>query len=199
MQLANLDGDASAGHSAITDETLRKFNIRAGVLHLCQGLLMLVASQAVASIKEFKKEVTTSFLAYDDVSRSLISRSKNVGSVEIGESPPAIPHMPARGRSRSMVALSHTPVQPSHRWHIEHCVSGVIAAVFLLMSALAHALVVIFFEKYLHDINRGVNRARWWEYAASSSLMITAIAMLFGVYDLSTLILIGMINACMNL
>ena len=37
-----------------------------------------------------------------------------------------------------------------------------------------------------------------YEYAASSSLMIVAIATLFGCYDLSSLILIFIVNATMN-
>jgi len=75
---------------------------------------------------------------------------------------------------------------------------GVCAAVFLLMSALAHLIVLAKFDWYLAELANGINRLRWYEYAASSSLMIVAIATLFGVYDLSSLILIFSINANMN-
>jgi hypothetical protein len=44
-----------------------------------------------------------------------------------------------------------------------------------------------------------INRARWYEYALSSSLMIVIIAMLNGMYDLSSLILIFALNAMMIL
>jgi len=42
-----------------------------------------------------------------------------------------------------------------------------------------------------------MNLARWYEYSISSSIMIVLIAMLTGVYDFSTIILIFSINAIM--
>ena len=51
----------------------------------------------------------------------------------------------------------------------------------------------------LSDIARETNRARWYEYALSSSVMICAIAIIFGCYDLGTLILMFIVNAVMNL
>ena len=44
-----------------------------------------------------------------------------------------------------------------------------------------------------------MNKFRWYEYALSSSLMIILIAMLFGVYDIGSLILIFFLNVVMNL
>ena len=78
----------------------------------------------------------------------------------------------------------------------------VFVAAFLLLSALAHALIS--FPKKLNDIynedlGKGINRLRWFEYALSSSLMIVLIAYLFGVYDIASLILIFVVNAAMNL
>ena len=51
---------------------------------------------------------------------------------------------------------------------------GPLVSVFLFMSAVAHLLVVspVYFETYCDDIRRGINRARWYEYALSSGLMI---------------------------
>ena len=62
---------------------------------------------------------------------------------------------------------------------------GPLVSVFLFMSAVAHLLVVspMYFEIYCDDIRRGINRARWYEYALSSGLMIVLIAMLFGCRD----------------
>lgn len=48
-------------------------------------------------------------------------------------------------------------------------------------------------------MKRHINKARWYEYSVSSSIMIVLIAMLVGVYDLSSLILIFCLNACMIL
>jgi len=78
---------------------------------------------------------------------------------------------------------------------------GLLVPFFLLLSAIAHFTVIspMFFDKYISDLDKGVNRFRWYEYAASSSLMIWAIAMFFGIQDIVTLLLIIGINASMNL
>lgn len=79
---------------------------------------------------------------------------------------------------------------------------GVLVAVFLLLSAGAHALIAIpkkLNDKYKTDLQNGINQFRWFEYALSSSVMITLIATLFGIYDIASLILIFIVNASMNL
>jgi len=161
--------DAAVHHSQlvrnkVTDSTLWKFNLAGLILHGVQGTLLLVASQAVTSIKSFSKELTTSFLTFDDDPSSptfqqLVPGIRSVGKVEI----------------------------------------GLMAAVFILMSAVAHAWVLVFWKTYLSDIARETNRARWYEYALSSSVMICAIAIIFGCYDLGTLVLMFLVNAVMNL
>lgn len=70
---------------------------------------------------------------------------------------------------------------------------------FAFMSAAAHFIVLLKWDTYTRDLARGLNRFRWWEYALSSSLMIMLISMLFGVYDIYSLIFIGSINGAMNL
>ncbi|MGO1652303.1 heliorhodopsin HeR, partial [Senegalia sp. (in: firmicutes)] len=52
---------------------------------------------------------------------------------------------------------------------------------------------------YNRDLERGMNRFRWYEYALSPSLMIVLIAMLFGVYGIGALMLMFVANASMNL
>jgi hypothetical protein len=49
------------------------------------------------------------------------------------------------------------------------------------------------------NLEKGINYARWYEYAISSSIMIVVIAMLSGIYELSSLLLIFALNATMNL
>lgn len=73
------------------------------------------------------------------------------------------------------------------------------ASIFSFLSALFHGIVVLNFDTYTHDLRRGINKFRWWEYALSSSVMIALISMLFGVYDIMNLIGIVAINASMNL
>jgi len=79
---------------------------------------------------------------------------------------------------------------------------GVLVAVFLLLSALAHALISIptkLNNIYNQDLQQNINRFRWFEYALSSSVMIVLISTLFGIYDIASLILIFIVNASMNL
>lgn len=164
---------SSADNSSLLDSTndfnvtvreskLKNFNKGACVLHFVQGVMMLVASQAVDSIKNFTLDVTTSFLTYEvgpEGRGNLVTKTKTVGSVEI----------------------------------------GVAAALFLLLSAVFHALVLFKWHTYISDLRMEINRFRWYEYALSSSIMICAIAMLFGCKDLGSLVLIFFVNAVMNL
>jgi len=76
---------------------------------------------------------------------------------------------------------------------------GIMVASFLLISALAHAIIVLNSKKYFRDLKKGINKFRWFEYAISSSIMIVLIATLFGIYDIATLLLIFLGNATMNL
>jgi hypothetical protein len=76
---------------------------------------------------------------------------------------------------------------------------GVMVASFLLISATAHGLIVLYSDKYFADLRKGINRFRWFEYALSSSIMIVLISTLFGIYDIASLLLIFVVNAAMNL
>lgn len=79
---------------------------------------------------------------------------------------------------------------------------GIFVAVFLLISACAHFLISLpkgLNKIYSADIEKGINKFRWFEYALSSSIMIVLIATLFGIYDIASLILIFLVNASMNL
>ncbi len=77
---------------------------------------------------------------------------------------------------------------------------GPAVALFFLLSAIAH-LVVAFPARgwYERRLARGINPARWIEYALSSSVMIVVIATLSGVQEIGTLIAIFGVNAAMNL
>lgn len=79
---------------------------------------------------------------------------------------------------------------------------GILVASFLLISALAHALISIpkpLNDKYSRDLAKGINEFRWFEYALSSSIMIVLISTLFGIQDIASLVLIFVVNASMNL
>ncbi|MBD3280216.1 hypothetical protein GF389_01675, partial [Candidatus Dojkabacteria bacterium] len=76
---------------------------------------------------------------------------------------------------------------------------GPLVAGFLFISAFAHLILVLpAVNKWYNDnLKKGINYIRWYEYAFSSSLMIVVIAMLSGMYDLPSLILIFTLNAMM--
>ena len=79
---------------------------------------------------------------------------------------------------------------------------GVGVALFLFLSAVAHALISLpkkFNAIYNADLQKNINKFRWFEYALSSSVMIVLIATLFGIYDIVSLMLIFVVNATMNL
>lgn len=78
---------------------------------------------------------------------------------------------------------------------------GPVIASFLFLSSLAHFLLTMprIYDWYVSNLKKGVNFARWMEYAVSSSVMIVIIAMLVGIYDVASIILIFSLNACMIL
>jgi len=78
---------------------------------------------------------------------------------------------------------------------------GPLVAVFLFMSAVAHLLISLpkINGWYNTNLDRGINIARWIEYTFSSSVMILVIAMLVGIYDVGSLLLLFFLNAMMIL
>ncbi len=132
---------------------LRRFNAIMGVLHLAQGILMIVLSN------DTDYPIYTNFVTFDPQVRSLVPDPKLAYGLRFG---PAV-------------------------------------AVFLLLSAVAHlVLSTVGYRWYVEKLKKGMNPARFYEYALSSSLMIVLIGMLAGVYDLGSLILMFGLNAMMN-
>ena len=78
--------------------------------------------------------------------------------------------------------------------------TGPAVAAFLALSAVAHLLVVTaWWPRYLADLARNRNAARWVEYSLSSSLMMVVIAQLVGIFDVVALLAIVGVNASMIL
>ena len=83
---------------------------------------------------------------------------------------------------------------------IAHLQLAPMIALFLLISAFAHfSLSTYGYGWYVRNLKKGINKARWFEYAFSSSIMIVVIAMLCGIFELGTLMLIFSLNATMIL
>ncbi|MCI0482921.1 MAG: heliorhodopsin HeR, partial [Candidatus Dadabacteria bacterium] len=75
-----------------------------------------------------------------------------------------------------------------------------LVALFLFISAAFHfMLATVMYDWYVRNLKRHINYARWYEYAFSSSVMIVVIALLVGMYDIGSLILLFSLNAIMNL
>ncbi|MDO9496401.1 MAG: heliorhodopsin HeR [Nocardioides sp.] len=78
--------------------------------------------------------------------------------------------------------------------------TGYAVAGFLALSAVAHLLVVtVWWRRYLRDLSRQRNAARWVEYSLSASLMMVLIAQLVGISDAVALLAIFGVNASMIL
>jgi hypothetical protein len=75
-----------------------------------------------------------------------------------------------------------------------------IVAAFFFMSAIAHLYIsTVYRKKYEANLAKGMNKVRWYEYGISASTMMIAIAMLSGVADVSTLVMIFGATLVMNL
>jgi len=75
-----------------------------------------------------------------------------------------------------------------------------VVAAFFFISAIAHLIIATVYRKrYESDLKKGVNKARWYEYGVSASVMMIGIAFLSGISDLSTLVLIFGATMVMNL
>lgn len=71
---------------------------------------------------------------------------------------------------------------------------------FFFLSALAHLAVgTLYRQRYERNLQHGINKVRWIEYSVSASVMMVAIATLVGIYDLSSLGMIFILIAIMNL
>jgi flagellar biosynthesis protein FlhB len=78
---------------------------------------------------------------------------------------------------------------------------ALIGPIFLFISAITHLIISapFYVRRYEANIAKGINPARWWEYAFSSSLMLVVLMMLGGLIELSTVVFIFTLNFIMNL
>lgn len=73
-------------------------------------------------------------------------------------------------------------------------------AAFSIISMVFHLLIAtVFYKKYVAGLKKGMNKYRWYEYSLSASLMIVLIAILTGIFDVGTLLLMFGVTAIMNL
>ncbi|MDD4188682.1 MAG: heliorhodopsin HeR [Eubacteriales bacterium] len=65
----------------ITIQSLRKFNLRMGILHFLQGTLMLVFALAIDKIANFRTPVMSYFLTFDTQKMRLVTEQNKVGDL----------------------------------------------------------------------------------------------------------------------
>lgn len=71
---------------------------------------------------------------------------------------------------------------------------------FLFLSAAAHLIIATIYNRtYIKNLQSGINKARWIEYSLSAGTMMIAIALLVGVYDAMSLVMLFALVAVMNL
>lgn len=99
-----------------------------------------------------------------------------------------------------MASTVDRPVLVSATRHLFDVNLAWLVAAFFLLSALAHASIATWYRKrYEADLQNGINKARWVEYSLSASTMMVAIALLAGVFDLGSLVMMFALTAVMNL
>jgi hypothetical protein len=97
-------------------------------------------------------------------------------------------------------ANGYPPTVPSVPTELFSVAVGPMVALFLLLSAIAHLSVSSYgYDWYVKNLKMGINKARWFEYAFSSSIMLVVIAWLVGMTDFVSIVLLFALNACMNL
>jgi len=71
-------------------------------------------------------------------------------------------------------------------------------ALFLLLAGIAHVVSAsVYRKRYEAELSRGINRVRWIEYACTAALILGIVALLGGVYDISSLLMIMALTASM--
>lgn len=139
---------------AITVKSLRRYNLFAGLLHLVQGIVVLILS------REFLLPISGNFLQFNPASQNLEPATSTLFDISL----------------------------------------PMLIAVFFFLSAAAHFSIVTFYNnQYVKLLARGINKARWIEYALSASVMMVAISLLVGIYDFMSLVMIFSLTAIMNL
>lgn len=138
----------------ITEKRLRKFNIIAGLLHLSQGIAVVLLS------KDFTLPISGTYLTLNPSTQSLEPTTKVLFDLSL----------------------------------------PLLIAIFLFLSAAAHFIIATVYNKrYNSYLSRGINIARWIEYSLSASIMIVAIALLVGIYDVMSLVMLFGLVGIMNL
>jgi len=100
----------------------------------------------------------------------------------------------------TLASKTGSPVLVSATRQIGNINLAYLVAAFFFMSAIAHLIIAtVYRNTYEKNLKKGMNQARWVEYSISASTMMVGIAMLSGVYDASSLLMIFALDFIMNM
>jgi len=100
----------------------------------------------------------------------------------------------------TLASKAGSPALVSATRHLFDINLAYLVAAFFFLSAIAHLVIAtVYRQTYEADLKQGINKARWIEYSLSASVMMVAIAMLTGVYEASSLLMIFALICVMNL
>lgn len=94
---------------------------------------------------------------------------------------------------------SSQSLQPASTTLFELSLPWLVAIFFFLSAGFHLAIATVYNKRYNRNLKLGINKARWIEYSLSASVMMVAISMLAGMYDLGSLVMIFALIAIMNL
>ncbi len=100
----------------------------------------------------------------------------------------------------TLASKTDQPILVAASRHLFDINLAYLVAAFFFISAIAHLVIATTYRQaYEKNLKKGINSARWIEYGLSASVMMVAIAMLSGVYDLSSLLMIFTLTSIMNM
>ncbi|MGZ6005233.1 MAG: heliorhodopsin HeR [Candidatus Saccharimonadales bacterium] len=94
-------------------------------------------------------------------------------------------------------ATQHLEPATINLFHIQ--LPWLIAAFFLLSAGFHFFIATVYNRRYNRNLKLGINKARWVEYSLSASIMMIAIALLVGIFDAGSLIMIFALISIMNI
>ncbi len=147
------------------------------------------------------RKITTEGLRKLNLVAALLSAAQGVVILLLADSSRGLQAVTANflGTDKLSSKGSEAVLVPATRHLFDINIAYIVAA-FLFIAAAAHLLVATRYrKKYENDLKESTNQIRWIEYSLCGSVMMIAIALLGGIFDLSALILIATLTVVMSL
>lgn len=100
----------------------------------------------------------------------------------------------------TLASQGHEQVLAAGTHHLFDVNIAFLVAAFLATSAIAYGLMATKLQPYFEkDAKKGANTIRWVGHAVSASLMLVTVAILCGMYDVVSLLMLGSLTVVMSL